>query len=147
MSERHGGARGQHGGQHETGGHAAPESDPTAARRAAEAQRAATAASQFEAAAARIRIEERRLHQVHTDLARSIRHRVWQGPASERFEASIERRLTEVTEQREYLHELARALDQAAEAERDAHRHATRHHTGGHAHTGGATGLSGGGEG
>jgi len=69
---------------------------------------------QFERGAQRLRTEARRLTDVHHDLRQALAHRVWQGPASERFERSVERRQREITEQRDLIDLLARRLEHAA---------------------------------
>jgi hypothetical protein len=51
---------------------------------------------EFHEAAHRLRAEARRLSDVRADLDRATRQRVWRGPASERFERSVDRRLHEL---------------------------------------------------
>jgi uncharacterized protein YukE len=69
---------------------------------------------EFERGAQRLRAEVRRLTDVHHDLRHALAHRVWQGPASERFERSVERREREIAEQRDLIDLLARRLEDAA---------------------------------
>ncbi|GIH08522.1 hypothetical protein Rhe02_65890 [Rhizocola hellebori] len=69
---------------------------------------------EFERGAQRLRVEVRRLTDVHHDLRQALAHRVWQGPASERFERSVRRRESEIAEQRDLLDLLARRLEDAA---------------------------------
>jgi uncharacterized protein YukE len=78
--------------------------------------------NEFGDAAARVRAEVRRLTDVHDDLRRAMRIRFWQGPASDRFEASIGRRERELAEQRDLLDLLARWLEDAAHAMQAQHR-------------------------
>jgi uncharacterized protein YukE len=73
-----------------------------------------TSSQEFERGAQRLRVEVRRLTDVHHDLRHAVRHRVWQGPASERFERSVERREREIAEQRDLIDLLARRLEDAA---------------------------------
>lgn len=67
-------------------------------------------------AARRIRAEARRVADVRHDLDRATRERVWAGPASERFERSVGRRLAELSAQEETLEFLADRLRLAAQA-------------------------------
>jgi uncharacterized protein YukE len=54
------------------------------------------ALGEIQEVARRLRAEARRLADVRADLARATRERVWRGPASERFERGVDRRLTEL---------------------------------------------------
>jgi uncharacterized protein YukE len=67
-------------------------------------------------AARRVRAEARRIADVQHDLDRATRERVWAGPASERFERSVGRRLRELATQEETLDFLADRLRIAARA-------------------------------
>ena len=71
-------------------------------------------AEQAAEAARRIRAEARRVADVRHDLDRATRERVWAGPASERFERSIDRRLRELTAQEDTLDFLADRLQAVA---------------------------------
>jgi uncharacterized protein YukE len=73
---------------------------------------------EFERGAQRLRVEVRRLTDVHHDLRQALAHRVWQGPASERFERSVQRREREIAEQRDLIDLLARRLEHAADLAR-----------------------------
>ena len=73
-------------------------------------------AAEVAEAARRVRAEARRVADVRHDLDRATRERVWAGPASERFERSVERRLRELATQAETLDFLADRLQLAARA-------------------------------
>jgi hypothetical protein len=73
-------------------------------------------AEQAVEAARRVRAEAGRVGDVRHDLDRAARERVWAGPASERFERSVGRRLRELAEQQETLDFLADRLQLAAGA-------------------------------
>ncbi len=73
-----------------------------------------TSSREFERSAQRVRVEVRRLTDVHHDLRHALRHRNWQGPASERFENSVQRRQREISQQCDLLDLLARRLEDAA---------------------------------
>lgn len=77
---------------------------------------AAGEAAEVGEAARRVRAEARRVADVRHDLDRATRERVWAGPASERFERSVERRLRELATQAETLEFLADRLQLAARA-------------------------------
>jgi uncharacterized protein YukE len=73
-------------------------------------------AAEMAEAARRVRAEARRVADVRHDLDRATRERVWSGPASERFERSVGRRLRELETQAETLDALADRLHLAARA-------------------------------
>lgn len=73
-------------------------------------------AAEVAEAARRVRAEARRVTDVRHDLDRATRQRVWAGPASERFERSVGRRLRELEFQAETLEFLADRLQLAARA-------------------------------
>ncbi len=75
-----------------------------------------TQAQELRDAAARLRTEGRRLADVRDELSQAKRHRVWRGPASDRFAHSIDRRLRELDDQQQLIHFLAARLDHAAGA-------------------------------
>jgi hypothetical protein len=65
---------------------------------------------ELDEAARRLRAEARRLADVRADLSRATRQRMWRGPASERFERSVDRRLHELDLQEATLDCLADRL-------------------------------------
>lgn len=73
-----------------------------------------TAGRTLEESAKRLRAEARRVADVEHDLRTAVRGRTWSGPASERFERKVVRRLRELETQRDTLMFLAERLIEAA---------------------------------
>lgn len=73
-----------------------------------------TAGRTLEESAKRLRAEARRVADVEHDLRTAVHGRIWSGPASERFERKVTRRLRELQTQRDTLTFLAERLVEAA---------------------------------